>query len=416
MIIDAEFKEIDHSMNADFGVVYMGRNGNKREVDYSLIANALKGNASGSAVAMTDVSPLAHVLGVKARVINRYDETAYPLTSGYIRYDTGGVVEHTSYICTKDYVPCGDLQGKTITINKHNSGGTYVGLAWYDENKSYISGVQGAGGYVALSVPSNAVYLRFTEDAGASEIQLEIGAMATPYKPYADISTANVLQYGGNILDIEGRKVVNFGASANTTQRTFTGNGIIKGFAYSNYYISANVSTFEKHKNGFSFTNVENQSSYGIGFDLKALPNTVYSIYCDELTSGNVFLSEYDKDGNFLRYATSTKVDGVWRKFTTGENTAWIVVSFQSSLGTTSGVFNNVYIGVDTFAGFEPYREPTTYPISADGTVEGVTSIYPTTTLTSDTEGIVLDVEYNRDINKAFAELTNAIISLGGNV
>jgi hypothetical protein len=34
----------------------------------------------------------------------------------------------------------------------------------------------------------------------------------------------------------------------------------------------------------------------------------------------------------------------------------------------------------------------------------------------TDTAGAVIDVENNRDINKAFAELYNAIISLGGNV
>lgn len=56
------------------------------------------------------------------------------------------------------------------------------------------------------------------------------------------------------------------------------------------------------------------------------------------------------------------------------------------------------------------------YTPNADGTVNGVTSIYPNTTLTTDTDGIIIDCEYNRDINKAFAELQSAIISLGGNV
>lgn len=58
----------------------------------------------------------------------------------------------------------------------------------------------------------------------------------------------------------------------------------------------------------------------------------------------------------------------------------------------------------------------TTYTPNADGTVEGVTSLYPTTTLSTDTDGVIINCEYNRDINKAFAELTQAIISLGGNV
>ncbi len=65
---------------------------------------------------------------------------------------------------------------------------------------------------------------------------------------------------------------------------------------------------------------------------------------------------------------------------------------------------------------YEPYIEPIEYDVNEDGTVEGVLPIYPSTTLMTDTSGAVIDVEYNRDINKAFAELYNAIISLGGNV
>ena len=65
---------------------------------------------------------------------------------------------------------------------------------------------------------------------------------------------------------------------------------------------------------------------------------------------------------------------------------------------------------------YEPYTEPTTYPINPDGTVEGVTSIYPTTTLIPDTEGVVLDVGYIVDtkkyIDKIKAELQALI--LGG--
>ena len=49
---------------------------------------------------------------------------------------------------------------------------------------------------------------------------------------------------------------------------------------------------------------------------------------------------------------------------------------------------------------FEAYTEPTPHSINADGTVEGVTSTYPTTTLIPDTDGVVLDVEYYADTKK----------------
>lgn len=52
-----------------------------------------------------------------------------------------------------------------------------------------------------------------------------------------------------------------------------------------------------------------------------------------------------------------------------------------------------------TATAYEPFAEATTHTPNADGTVEGVTSLYPTTILTTDTEGVTIDVEYNRDIN-----------------
>ena len=60
-------------------------------------------------------------------------------------------------------------------------------------------------------------------------------------------------------------------------------------------------------------------------------------------------------------------------------------------------------------------ESPQTYIPAADGTVSGVKSLYPTTTLMSDTDGVIINAEYNRDINKAFAELQQAILSMGGN-
>ena len=58
---------------------------------------------------------------------------------------------------------------------------------------------------------------------------------------------------------------------------------------------------------------------------------------------------------------------------------------------------------------YEPYITPTEYIPTADGTVNGVTSLYPNTTLTTDTEGVIINCKYNRDINKAFAALEAAI-------
>lgn len=72
-------------------------------------------------------------------------------------------------------------------------------------------------------------------------------------------------------------------------------------------------------------------------------------------------------------------------------------------IADTSGVKLLVYGG--------DYENPIEYSQGED-----IKSIYPTTTIMTDTEGAVVEVEYNRDLNQAFAELYQAIISLGGNV
>ena len=64
---------------------------------------------------------------------------------------------------------------------------------------------------------------------------------------------------------------------------------------------------------------------------------------------------------------------------------------------------------------YEPFIPPVLYTLDSNGEMI-VKSIYPVTTLISNTEGVIIDCAYNRDLNKAFAELCNAIISTGGNV
>ena len=154
-----------------------------------------------------------------------------------------------------------------------------------------------------------------------------------------------------NLLNLDSREVVNFGANDNTSKRSFTGKGIIKGYSYNNYYNQQSVTSFEKFKSGFSFANVSNQNAYGIGFDLRSAPNISYAVRYDglmETTRSAVFMTEYDIDGNLLKYVLGGERDEniKARVFTTGENTAWVVFSFQNppDAGTSTVVYNDVSI------------------------------------------------------------------------
>nr|DAT96422.1 MAG TPA: hypothetical protein [Bacteriophage sp.] len=63
---------------------------------------------------------------------------------------------------------------------------------------------------------------------------------------------------------------------------------------------------------------------------------------------------------------------------------------------------------------YEPYITKVDYTPTADGIVEGVTSLYPNTTLMTDTNGIIIDCDYYKDIDKAYNKLSAAIALSGG--
>ena len=61
---------------------------------------------------------------------------------------------------------------------------------------------------------------------------------------------------------------------------------------------------------------------------------------------------------------------------------------------------------------YEPYCGETFTP-NPDGSVSGVTSVYPTMTLTTDKSNVTIDCEYNRDTNVVIQDILSAIQFLG---
>ena len=149
-----------------------------------------------------------------------------------------------------------------------------------------------------------------------------------------------------------------------------------------------------------------------------------------------IYTSNFKEDTRYTFTTKAYREDGVINtpisfnfRYTDGTSQllvldAGIIGSVTSEAGKTiskiSGEFNyglKCYVDLSvtqleigtSASEYEPYIEPTEYTPTADGTVNGVTSLYPNTTLTTDTDGVIIDCEYNRDINKAFAALEAAI-------
>lgn len=131
----------------------------------------------------------------------------------------------------------------------------------------------------------------------------------------------------------------------------------------------------------------------------------------DDTQQGNVYFlcNYYNSTGTMTQgvvasttpSGTKTITDewkglGIYINIPNGKTLSNLLIKPQLEIGATA-------------TEYEPYITPTEYIPTADGTVNGVTSLYPNTTLTTDTEGVIINCNYNRDINKAFAALEAAI-------
>ena len=216
--------------------------------------------------------------------------------------------------------------------------------------------------------------------------------------PNIDYDNVKLLAYGGNMLNL-----INY-----------------------TIYVPPGC-TLEEVDNGFRITNDGTQEWGYVDIEIDA-PK--------ELCGRQFYLTYFtrDKVGKFRNEASYSGVDAsyivngsrIYKKALTMEDNlieapqyqegmklrltikAYVNLSDNNPVGLT---YYDFMIGATTFTEYEPYKEPIEYPSGAD-----IAPIYPTTTITTDTLGASVECEYNRDLNKAFAEVIAAIVSLGANI
>lgn len=99
---------------------------------------------------------------------------------------------------------------------------------------------------------------------------------------------------------------------------------------------------------------------------------------------------------------------------TIGEDTSgdYSYIAVRQGTIVNNLLFKPQFAVEDKVTEYEPYIAPTEYTPNSDGTVDGVTVIYPNTTFMTDTAGAIVDCEYNRDINKAYSSLLQRVAAL----
>ncbi|MFW8199623.1 SGNH/GDSL hydrolase family protein [Klebsiella pneumoniae] len=111
--------------------------------------------------------------------VNLFDKAA--VTSGYyVNYKTGNLITNASYSAS-DYIPVTAGQNYTQSFSHQT--------AFYDANKTYISGVDALASPSkarTLTIPAGAAYVRMSvANTALDTMQFEKGNESTSYQPYA---------------------------------------------------------------------------------------------------------------------------------------------------------------------------------------------------------------------------------------
>lgn len=376
-------------------------------------ANALKGKVSGNnAVRIDDSSPIEHEMNVR---VSSKNVIPYPYAQttktekGITFTDNGDGTITVNGTATGDTAmtlvnsPTSLSEGSYVLSGTPNGSVTTYYIQAYIDGKYGRANVAGQTAIYSVNKGQKVTRIEFYVKTGATfdnlvvKPQFERGTTATDYTPYVDVSTVALTQRGKNLIPYKRRNLSNYGVN-------FTVND--DGSLTANGTATAPLSQYF-HATGTLY-NVPNGKVYTLS-DPASDSETTYQ------TRGQTLAP--DGSGGFTFLCTKAKPYYTWNNKQAATVRAGVFIKTQVSPGTTVSNLK-FYPQFELGNAATKYEAPLpeiTYSVPEDGIVTGIKNIYPTTTLLANKDNVVIDVEYNRDINKAFEELQNAILAQGSN-
>lgn len=348
-------------------------------------AECLKGSKTDTAILLDDVSPVTHNMGVKVR---RNNLIPYPYRD---TTKTGNGITFT------------DNGDGSITITGTATANAYFALCTIDFGDKPINAISVDYATNGIYTASKRIY--YNQNTKSTDItilsgstvdetiypQIELGTTATAYTPYIpDLTAVKVKKQGKNLIPYP------------YMYSTITNNGI----------------TYTDNGNGtitISGKLISSLSNMSLASNILLKAGT-YTLCGHPTTTDNkniyMFAPIYASDGSVTYW--SDYGSGSTKTFTED-----VTVSVTIRVKTEGTVVDNVVLRPQielgsTATDYEPYITPTEYTPNTEGIVNGVTSLYPNTTLTTDTDGVIIDCEYYKDIDKAYNKLSAAIALSGG--
>jgi len=180
-------------------------------------------------------------------------------------------------------------------------------------------------------------------------------------------------------------------------------------YPYTGLPLEVSGVNFTDNGNGTITVNGTAAGTPTVNFSTATLPKGTYFVSSGIENSYGVSVRVYDSKGVNIGHSLATSI----QSFTIAEPTK---VTFRL-YGADGKTYNNLVVYPQLEVGttateYELYKEPITYTADENGIVKGVTSLCPTTTLITDTAGVTIEAEYNKDTNKVIANLMEKIAAL----
>ena len=324
-------------------------------------ANALKGTASGEIIALDDVSPLEHKVGVKLRSKNLFDVSKIQTTETITNNGDGSLTlsQYANFtnLRLKDLTPSLKVGDIAVLSVSYDSEPSYKAILLKEPN---IGWTFGNAMTITEDMLNSSVYLYGNRDnvtvVTLSNIQIELGTTATAYTPFvADNKGVIIKTCGKNLFD-----GVLTEATAGPIYRRLE------------MYFAAGVYTI-------SFSNIV----YWQAANVQYSGNTHAKTFTFTIPNSGIYYIQFRMDES----ATTP-----WDESTL----------IQVECGTTA-------------TPYEPYNDVMQTTMGLAESAE-LPSVSPNMTILTDTTGVVIEANYNKDINIVIEKMTQAIISLGGNI
>ena len=374
---------------------FKGDKGDKGDpADYNIVSNALKGSAFGTTVRIDDVSPVEHAVNVKAHGKNLLDSNLF--SEWFDKQADGSYLSNTEVPATRVQLNLPEGVYTLSVMIKSPQNKNYRPMIVYTDGTGEAFFKASTGEYIQCTGTTNGKAIKaifFDYSVPSNEVQfknfqIELGTTATEYVPYVDPTTVTVSRYGKNL-------VAPFTESANADAY-----GVTISITKDEPYIVVNgTATMNVGRTYFQLKQKPIRLKKGVTYTLSSKvvsgSSAKFAVFATDVTDTNrYFMAD---SGTSCSYSPQEDMEVFIGVQVIKENTYQNQkIVAQLEYGTTASEY-------------ESFVEVTTHTPNADGTVEGVKSVYPTMTLFADKENVSLDAEYNKDANKVIAELISLI-------